>query len=121
MIQKINKYALLRSAAKKTNVKIGVVNKVYDAIIDEIEQSVCEGKSVVLTKFGTFVLKEHKGHPVQRRVVRRTKGKNKENIISEEPAYIADYIVLKFEVSNSLIKRIRSKCGRSSVCSEYRK
>ncbi len=106
--EKVNKHTLVCSVAEKADVKLSVVDKVYDAIIDEIERFVCEGKSVVLAKFGTFVLKEHKGHPVQRRVAKNVKKKGIKNE-NNEPAYIPDYVVLKFEVSNGLIKRIRDK------------
>lgn len=42
----------------------GLASHVVNRLFDEIEQCLIEGKSVLVTGFGTFNVKERKGHPV---------------------------------------------------------
>lgn len=90
--QKLNKNEFLNMLAVKYNIPIADVHTVYDAFVNEIRESVCEGHDVSLTGFGTFTLKRHKGHPVQ---------------FEAKTDMVRDYVVLKFAASDVLITRIR--------------
>ena len=90
--QKINKNDFLKMISKKNNIKKSTVKQVYDAIIDQIKESVCEGKVISLTGFGRFSLRTHKGHHVQ---------------FEAKSEKVNDYIVLKFVASDVLMSSIR--------------
>lgn len=100
---KVNKDEFLQKVADNSDIDIKIVNDVYDNIIDTIKYFVCEGKSVSLTRFGTFSLKEHKGHPVQ--------FQNEENSSKS----IDNYKVFKFDASDVFIKQIRNESASLEV------
>lgn len=70
------------------------VSNIYNAIIDEIVDTLCvQDCRLLLTGFGSFYVNRHKGHPVQF-------GDNKKSAIS-------DYRVIKFSASNLLSSKLR--------------
>lgn len=91
--QKINKNDFLQLVSNRTGKEVAVVKEVYDAIVEQMKESVCAGCDVSLTGFGSFALKKHKGHPVQ---------------FEAKSDIVSDYYVLKFTVSDVLMSRIRS-------------
>lgn len=93
MKSKVNKNEFLKEIARKTNKPVSEVRDIYDAIVDEIKTVVCSGQGLSLTGFGTFSLKEHKGHPVQ---------------FEAKSDKVQDYVVLKFTASDVLMSRIRN-------------
>lgn len=94
MKQKVNKNEFIELIAKKNNMDVGTVKTVYDAIISQLTDIVCEGQSLSLTGFGTFTLREHKGHPVQ---------------FEARVKSVGGYKVLKFTASDVLMSRIRDR------------
>lgn len=92
---KINKDEFLQIVSDESGVDIKTVSKIYDGFVNTIKKSVCSGKNVSLTRFGTFSIKEHKGHPVQFQSENSSSGS------------IKNYIVFKFDVSDVFIKQIR--------------
>lgn len=90
--QKTSKTAFLNKVATTSGLDISTVTRVYTAMINEIQNTVCEGTSLSLTGFGTFYLQKHKGHPVQ------FEGKS---------TRVPDYWVFKFSASDVLNTRIR--------------
>lgn len=103
---KMNKDEFLQNVAARSAVNQEEVGKVYDAIISEIKDTVCSGRKLSLTRFGTFSLKEHKGHPVQYDFSKTERPS--ENPDSESKA-IADYVVFKFDVSAVFMNQIREQ------------
>lgn len=91
--QKINKNELLRLVAKESHVKLSVVKTVYNSIVNQIKEAVCEGNNVSLTGFGRFSLKKHRGHHVQ---------------FEAKTDKVNDYLVLKFVASDVLMSDIRN-------------
>lgn len=89
---KVNKNEFLESISNKTNIPLNTVKSVYNAIINEIRVVICSGKDLSLTGFGTFMLKKHKGHPVQ---------------FEAKSDKVKDYVVLKFAASDVLMSHIR--------------
>lgn len=64
----------------------------YEIFEDELVEAVARGEKVSLTGFGSYFMKEHKGHPVQ-----FGSGENR----------VADYQVFRFAPSNVLNRRLR--------------
>lgn len=89
---KTSKTAFLKNVAATSGLDINVVTRVYTAMINEVQNTVCEGNTLSLTGFGTFYLQKHKGHPVQ------FEGKMNS---------VPDYWVFKFSASDVLNSRIR--------------
>lgn len=89
---KTSKTVFLKNVAAASGLDIDVITRVYTAMINEIQNTVCEGNSLSLTGFGTFYLQKHKGHPVQ------FEGKSNS---------VPDYWVFKFSASDVLNTRIR--------------
>ena len=92
MKRKINKNEFISTVAKKNRIPVADVRLVYEAIIAEIKTTVCAGKELSLTGFGTFSLKKHKGHPVQ---------------FEAKTDTVKDYLILRFAPSDSMMTRIR--------------
>ena len=104
--EKLNKSQFLHLLAEKhCNEQYGAVNpeqvrayegkltKAYTEIVDGIAYYTGNGYELSLTGFGVFVMKHHKGHPVQF-------GKSKSKV--------SDYDVLKFSASDVLNRRLRN-------------
>ena len=94
MKDKVNKNEFIDRVAKKADVSVGDVRKVYDAIVDEIVDVLCDDKSLSLTGFGMFALKSHKGHPVQ---------------FEAKQDKVDDYVVMRFTASDVLMQNIRHR------------
>ena len=94
MQHKVNKSEFLKSIAEKTGVPLATVKTVYTGIVDEIRTVVCNNDYLSLTGFGAFMLKSHKGHPVQ---------------FESRTEKVQDYEVLKFAASNILMSSIRQE------------
>lgn len=93
MKQKVNRNDFLKRVAESTGLSAATVKTVYDAMVDEIQSVVCSGKELSLTGFGVFVLKPHKGHPVQ---------------FDSSSDKVHDYVVLKFAPSDVLMSKLRA-------------
>ncbi len=89
---KVNKNEFIERIAKSNHIDQNQVKKVYDAIINELVDVLCEDKSLSLTGFGMFSLKSHKGHPVQ---------------FEAKKDKVDDYVVMRFTASDVLMSRIR--------------
>lgn len=76
------------------------VRKIYDVVVDLMKDVVCSGKDLSLTGFGSFTLKNHKGHPVQ---------------FEASGESVEDYVVLKFTASDVLMNDIRNAHKKGSA------
>ena len=56
----ISKKDLIKRVSQRVDSKAKVVEKVIDATLEEIYQSLKQGESVNLRNFGTFYVKEHR-------------------------------------------------------------
>lgn len=101
--RKVNKNEFLSAVAKNSGFNVTVVKAVYVAFIEEIKHVVCNGYDLSLTGFGSFVLKKHKGHPVQ---------------FEAKTDTVKDYIVLKFAASDVLMTDIRKNYEETNPISE---
>jgi DNA-binding protein HU-beta len=99
-MEKVNRSELLERVAKKKGIQKRQLRDFYDAFVEEIKDSLCEGKDVSLTGFGTFGLQKHRGHPVQ---------------FTPDSDVVKDYVVLKFTVSDVLMTDIRNHYGEGAV------
>ena len=99
MRDKINKNEFLGRISKNTGVDPNVVKSIYNAIVSETVDVLCDNKNLSLTGFGVFSLKSHKGHPVQ---------------FEAKQDKVEDYIVMKFTASDVLISRIRENIKNNS-------
>ena len=93
MKSKINKNEFFDRISKKHDIDVETIRTVYDAMVNELTDIVCEDRSLSLTGFGTFSLKSHKGHPVQ---------------FEAKTNKVEDYKVLKFTASDVLMLHIRA-------------
>ena len=101
--RKVNKNEFLSAVAKNSGFNVTVVKAVYTAFIEEIKNVVCNGYDLSLTRFGSFVLKKHKGHPVQ---------------FEAKTDTVKDYVVLKFAASDVLITDIRKNYEENNPISD---
>ena len=96
--KRVIKSEILKNVRKTTGMKPKDVNIVYEAIISEIEKALIEGNDVMLYKFGSFVLKKHKGQPVQFGASR-----------------LEDYYVLKFDASDAVMDQINKNLKKNGT------
>lgn len=68
-------------------------SEIYDIFIATLMDEILAGHKVVLTGFGNFTLKIHKGHKIR---------------FTENSDNMNDYLTLKFTSSNTLCKTLRS-------------
>ena len=101
--RKVNKNEFLSAVAKNSGFNVTVVKAVYTAFIEEVKNVVCNGYDLSLTGFGSFVLKKHKGHPVQ---------------FEAKTDTVKDYVVLKFAASDVLITDIRKNYEENNPISD---
>lgn len=101
--RKINKNEFLSAVAKRAGVSLSTVKTVYKAFVEELKNVVCHGYDLSLTGFGSFILKKHKGHPVQFEAKTET---------------VKDYVVLKFAASDVLMTDIRKDYEKNSTESD---
>ncbi len=88
--KKVIKSEILKNVRDKTGVKSKDVKAVYESILDERYNALANGDDVMLYGFGSFVLKKHKGQPVQ----------------FGAPVKLDDYYVLKFDASDVMMDKI---------------
>lgn len=86
---RVSKRGFISRLAVRCDLPVKTVGNVYEALIDEIIDSVADGEVVVLTGFGRFSQQIHKGHRV--RFGQTT---------------VDDYPVLKFSASRSINRRL---------------
>ena len=101
--RKVNKNEFLSAVSKRSGFNMTVIRAVYAAFIEEIKNVVCHGYDLSLTGFGSFLLKKHKGHPVQ---------------FEAKTDTVKDYIVLKFAASDVLMTDIRKNYKQDDTDSE---
>lgn len=101
--RKVNKNEFLSAVSKRSGFNMTVIRAVYAALIEEIKNVVCHGYDLSLTGFGSFLLKKHKGHPVQ---------------FEAKTDTVKDYIVLKFAASDVLMTDIRKNYKQDDTVSE---
>lgn len=101
--RKINKNEFLSAVAKRSGLSVSVVKAVYVAFVEEIKNVVCHGYDLSLTGFGSFVLKKHKGHPVQ---------------FEAKTDAVKDYVVLKFAASDVIMTEIRRDYEKNNPSSD---
>ncbi len=94
MKNKVNKNEFIDRVVKRTGMDATSVRNVYDVIVDEIVNVLCEDKGLSLTGFGMFSLKEHKGHPVQ---------------FEAKQDKVDSYVVMRFTASDVLMQNIRKR------------
>ena len=92
--ERINKSEFMERVAHKNDLEVKDVLKVWDAIESELYRQLILGKRVVFTRFGTFEIKSHKGHPVK---------------LAHGPDVVDSYLVLSFKTSENLNKKIRNE------------
>lgn len=61
---KINKAEIIRSVAKKNDIKLYVAKKLFDDFFNEIGDRVIKGNSVGIDGFGLFYPREHTGRKI---------------------------------------------------------
>ena len=91
-LNKVSKNEFISRISSRCGFSRNDVRLFYDAFIDEIRDVICEGRDLSLTGFGTFSIKQHKGHPVQ---------------FHSTGGSVDDYVVLKFTASDVLMDKIR--------------
>lgn len=84
----------------ETNCNLEMLTQAYQLIIDGIQKTVCSGKELSLSGFGSFYLRKHKGHPVQ---------------FDSGTTKVNDYVVLKFSASDVLAQKIRQAYADGEV------
>lgn len=90
--KRISKREFLAQVSGNSEIPLKTVTKVYEAIQDELLDTMRRGEALMLTGFGKFYRQEHKGHRVQ---------------FAEEGAKaIDDYFVLKFSATRTVNKSL---------------
>lgn len=87
---KVTKRPFIAKLAEK-GYTLKEASDIYKAFVDSLIEEVLKGNEVMLTGFGRFSLKLHKGHPIK---------------FTDTP--MPDYLVLKFVASNTLSKNLRT-------------
>ena len=104
--RKINREELLSDVSRMTGVSPDMVDHVSEAIVSRIVEAVAEGQTVSIMGFGKFYPSLHKGHPVQ---------------FGSPDAEIHDYLVFKFQASNTMNDRLRASAGEFPMTVEKKK
>lgn len=91
-ITKVTKKPFIAKIASKKGCDIKEATKIYQLFIDTLIEELMTGNEVVLTGFGSFSTKIHRGHEV-------IFGGNK---------HMDDYIILKFKVAHTFKERLRN-------------
>ena len=92
-ITKVSKRPFLVALTKQGYTFEEAVN-IYESFMKVLLDEVLKGNEVTLTGFGNFMLKYHKGHPVQ--------------FTDRDKDSVGGYLTLKFVTSTVLNKRLRS-------------
>lgn len=94
VMERYNKHDLVKMFSAEFDISMSRAKKMVDFIFDEIIQIAKNGDIITITKFGSFQIKKHKGHPTS--LSRRE---------------IKDYSYLRFSPSGRLNKEIRVDLG----------
>ena len=89
--QRVSKREFLARVATRSEIPARTVIRVYEAILDELMDTVRGGSTLMLTGFGKFYRQKHKGHRVQ---------------FSKSGDAIDNYWVLKFSATRSVNKSV---------------
>lgn len=89
--QRVSKREFLARVATRSDIPARTVIRVYEAILDELKDTVRGGSTLMLTGFGKFYRQKHKGHRVQ---------------FSKTGDAIDHYWVLKFSATRSVNKSV---------------
>lgn len=92
---RVSKREFLARVSGNSDIPPRTVNRVYDAIIAELMDTMRRGDQLMLTGFGKFYRQEHKGHRVQ--------------FADKGSSAIDDYFVLKFSATRNLNKALVEK------------
>lgn len=92
---RVSKREFLARVSGNSHIPARTVNRVYDAIIAELMDTMRRGDQLMLTGFGKFYRQEHKGHRVQ--------------FADKGSSAIDDYFVLKFSATRNLNKALVEK------------
>lgn len=95
MAKRLNRNEFLRRVARRSDTPVSKVRAIYGAMYDEMLEAFVAGNEVCLAGFGTFVLRQHKGHPVN---------------FKAKSGTVKNYMVLKFIPSSGMVSKIRSTC-----------
>ncbi|MFJ2662585.1 HU family DNA-binding protein [Arthrobacter koreensis] len=90
--QRVSKREFLAQVSGNSDIPLKTVTRVYDAILDELLDTMRRGDELMLTGFGKFSRHTHKGHRVQ-----FAKGGS---------SVIDDYSVLKFSAARTVNKSL---------------
>ncbi|MBV0894663.1 HU family DNA-binding protein [Microbacterium sp. NC79] len=101
---RVSKREFIKRVARRAGVPTRVAALVYEATVEEILDTVSDGKRLTLTGFGKFFLQRHKGHRVT------TIGDRAEG--ATDLGEIADYSVLKFSATRAVNKDVGYRLSR---------
>lgn len=81
---------------------------IINTMLEQLVETIKEGKEQFFTGFGSFYLQQHKGHPVQ---------------FNSTDAEISNYVTLKFSASNNLNAKLREefRAGKAIACERRKK
>lgn len=96
---RVTKREFVDRVSRRSGWSPAVVSEVYEAVLDEIRESIAVGDVIVLTGFGRFYRQNHKGHEVH---FGRTT--------------IKAYPVLKFSASRSANHRVHALMSERAAC-----
>ena len=89
---KITEIELLSVVADKLDVPRSDVADIWNNIKQQIIDECSDGKTIMITGFGSFCIKRHKGHPIR---------------FDSGTQAVSDYPVFKFSTSDILGRRLR--------------
>ena len=98
-MQKATKVDLISAVSEHTGMNKADVRMVFDSLFLEVQKNLMMGKTVVLTGFGNFEVRLHKGHPAY---------------YSQDPSgtkMLNDYRTVRFTPSKKFIHEIRDFYG----------
>lgn len=90
--KRVSKREFLAQVSANSSIPLKTVNRVYDAILDELLDTMRRGDALMLTGFGKFYRHKHKGHRVQ--------------FAEGGSTAIDDYSVLKFSATRTVNKSL---------------
>lgn len=91
-IIKVSKRLFIEKITKKKNCSPEEAVDIYETFMDVLTEEILKGNEIMLTGFGNFTLKYHKGHPVH---------------FSNRRESICEYLTLRFTASNVLNSKLR--------------
>lgn len=100
--------SLNKNPCRAHEYSISEIETVFGTMLEQLVNTVKEGKEQFFTGFGSFYLQKHKGHPVQ---------------FGSAETEISDYVTLKFSASNNLSTKLRDdfRAGKAIPCKRRKK